>query len=323
MTSTTSITKRSSSSAARSRWAAIGAAIAVAIGAGGVGVSQAAQESGERPVFIPMTPCRILDSRAANDIGDFSGPIGPGETWEVPAHGSNGECTIPSDALALSVNLTGLNATERTFFTLYASDVALPLASNLNLDPDSTPEPNLATVELSAGGAFSLFNERGQADAIIDVAGYYVDHNHDDQRSAANGTEADGSVLFNPFDLPVTPPVTSLVTTTVETPSAGTVIVNSTINVASNVPGAVVLCSINDASGLDALAMQQWESPGADGSTAQLSGTRAYKVNGTNSTFEVRLNCQGIATATQPEAGTIRAFDRSITAIFVPDPVTP
>ena len=42
----------------RARWAAIGAAVAVTIGAGGIMSASASIDSGERTVFVPITPCR-------------------------------------------------------------------------------------------------------------------------------------------------------------------------------------------------------------------------------------------------------------------------
>ena len=52
----------------RSRWAALGAAVAVTLGAGGlVSVSAETAES----VFVGVTPRRVLDTRE----GSFDGPL--------------------------------------------------------------------------------------------------------------------------------------------------------------------------------------------------------------------------------------------------------
>ena len=55
--------RSSSLASVRSRWAAIGAACAVALGAGGFGVVNAVVSSGERSVFVPVNPIRVLDTR--------------------------------------------------------------------------------------------------------------------------------------------------------------------------------------------------------------------------------------------------------------------
>ena len=53
------------SSLMRTRWAAIGAAVAITFGAGGLGIVSAAIGYGERTVYVPIVPCRVLDTRSA------------------------------------------------------------------------------------------------------------------------------------------------------------------------------------------------------------------------------------------------------------------
>jgi len=60
----------------RSRWAAVVAAVAVTLGAGGLGVVNATLDSGERTSFVPIDPCRMLDSRTGDDdVGPRSTPL--------------------------------------------------------------------------------------------------------------------------------------------------------------------------------------------------------------------------------------------------------
>lgn len=170
------------SSLMRSRWAAIGAAIAVTLGGGGLGVVNAIQTSGERATYVPITPCRLLDTRAAAGVPGRHTPVGPGETHTQSAHGDNGQCTaIPADATALTLNVTALDATSPTYLTFWPADQAQPNASHLNPDVGAPPTPNAVNVDLSAAGQFKIFNERGSTGVIVDITGYYVDHNHDDR----------------------------------------------------------------------------------------------------------------------------------------------
>lgn len=170
----------------RSRWAAIGAAIAVSLGAGaGFGLVSATVDSGERPVYVPINPCRLMDTRSGdNNVGPRAAPLGPDETITVLAHGSNGECTgasaIPSDALGLVMNVTALRSTGRTFLTFWGEG-ANPGTANLNPDPGEPPTPNSVSTPLSSSGSFELFNAFATVEVVIDVNGYYVDHNHDDR----------------------------------------------------------------------------------------------------------------------------------------------
>jgi len=163
----------------RTRWAAVGAAVAITLGAGGLGISYATSPTGA-VAFVPITPCRVLDTRPAPDnIGNRSTPIGAGETHVVAAHGNNGACTdLPVGATGLSLNVTTLGATSPTFVTLWATGAAQPTASNLNPQPGQPPTPNAVTTGLSAGGEFNVFNAFGTVNVIIDIVGYYTDHQH-------------------------------------------------------------------------------------------------------------------------------------------------
>jgi hypothetical protein len=166
----------------RTRWAAVGAAIAITLGAGGFAVTQAAVSSGSRPVFVPITACRIADTRPQPEfnVGPRSTPIGDSQTHTITAHGTNGNCTIPADATALSLNVTALGATLPTFLTIWAANIPRPEASSLNPTPGQPPTPNAVTTELNAG-QFNIFNRQGSVDVVVDVNGYYVDHDHDDR----------------------------------------------------------------------------------------------------------------------------------------------
>jgi hypothetical protein len=68
----------------RTRWAAVGAAVAVTLGAGGIGLVDAAKEDGARPVYTAITTCRILDTRPLHMIGAKTEAFEPEETLTVP-----------------------------------------------------------------------------------------------------------------------------------------------------------------------------------------------------------------------------------------------
>jgi len=161
------------------RWAAIGAAIAVVLGAGGIGVVNATISSGERNVLVPITACRLTDTRSTA-VDARNTPLQPGETYALSAHGSNGDCTIPNDATALELNVTATEATLATFFTIWGGG-SQPIASSLNPAPGQPPTPNAVTTDLSGSGMFNIFNFTGTVNVIVDITGYYADHNHDDR----------------------------------------------------------------------------------------------------------------------------------------------
>jgi hypothetical protein len=168
----------------RSRWAAIGAAVAVTLGAGGIGLVNATNPAGA-VTFVPITPCRLADTRpnpADAGLGGRDTPLGAGETFTLDANGNLGQCTaIPQTATGVSMNATSVNPTAPTFITIWPADATRPLASSLNALPGEPPTPNGVTTELSPTGEFSVYNLAGTVDVVIDINGYYIDHEHDDR----------------------------------------------------------------------------------------------------------------------------------------------
>jgi hypothetical protein len=165
----------------RSKWAAVGAAVAVSLGAGGIGITHATTSSGEKPVYLPIKPCRLVDTRPAFQVGPRSAPVGPDETYVLNGQGSVGDCTLPTGTTALSLNVTAVGASAPTFLTLFPTGGPLPVASHLNPSPGQGPVPNAVNVDLNGSGKFSIYNLAGSVDIIIDVVGIFNDHNHDDR----------------------------------------------------------------------------------------------------------------------------------------------
>jgi hypothetical protein len=132
-----------------------------------------------RPVFVPITPCRLFDTRAADPVGPRAISIGPGDTHVQLVVGTNGRCSLPTGISAVAMNVTTINGTSASFLTVWPSDASRPLASSLNWLPGSPPSPNKVDVKLSAAGSVSFFNDVGSVDVLADVVGYYVDHSHD------------------------------------------------------------------------------------------------------------------------------------------------
>jgi hypothetical protein len=160
--------------AMRTRWAAIGAAVAVSLGGGATWIANAAGSSSPSS-FISIVPCRLMDTRPApNNVGTLSQPLGPNGTYVAHVWGTNGNCTIPSTAVTVVMNVTAVSPTAASYLSIYPSDSARPLVSSLNYEPGKGPTPNGVTVALSADGQVAFYNNAGSVDLIADVVGYYV-----------------------------------------------------------------------------------------------------------------------------------------------------
>ena len=193
----------------RTRWSAVGAAVAVVLGAGFVlPNASAAVISGERAVFVPIVPCRLFDTRPAPDnVGPRATPLGPSEVYTQQVGGPNGHCNIPTDATAVAMNVTAVGGTANSYLTVYPSDATeRPQASNLNWTPGSPAVPNKVDVKLSNTRAINLFNLSGSVNVLADVVGYYADHNHDDRYHTkaeieANVNDTLRTEVLGPFEM--------------------------------------------------------------------------------------------------------------------------
>ena len=169
----------------RTRWAAIGAAIAVTLGGGAFGVVRATVSSGERASYFPITPTRVLDTRDTNKFTN-------GSTLQLTVEGSvnvvgeaGSRTVVPTDATAVAVNLTvtgGRKNGNYGYVTAYpctsTADPA-PNASSLNFE-NGVDIANALNITTSTNGSICLY-VYGTADLIVDIAGYYADHDHDDR----------------------------------------------------------------------------------------------------------------------------------------------
>ena len=118
--------------------------------------------------YNAVAPARILDTRVGT--GGFSGPLGPGGTIAVKVGGAGG---VPADAAAAVMNVTATEPSAASYLTVYPSDVARPLASNLNYGAGQTV-PNLVTVRLGRDGKARMFNAAGSVHVVADVVGWYA-----------------------------------------------------------------------------------------------------------------------------------------------------
>ena len=119
--------------------------------------------------FLPLTPCRVVDTRWAN--GSLGGPTLAASTprsFPIPA--SN--CGVPASAAAYSLNVTVVPQQYLGFLTVWPTGQAEPAISTMN-SWDGRTKANAAIVPAGAGGAVSVFASN-PADAVLDINGYFV-----------------------------------------------------------------------------------------------------------------------------------------------------
>jgi hypothetical protein len=124
---------------------------------------------GSGAVFVPLNPARLLDSRSGNGLsGAFS--MGDPRTFAVAGRGG-----VPTDAIAVTGNLTVVRQTRHGLLALGPSVGADPSFSTLNF-PRSDVRANGVAVALGGGGSLSnVYIAAGSAstDVLFDVTGYF------------------------------------------------------------------------------------------------------------------------------------------------------
>ena len=137
---------------------------------------------GDQYTYVPsgaytaLSPFRVCDTRASRTPDECTGrTLGGGGRITVQVTGVAGPNAqmVPSGAQAVVVNLTAINhSATHTYVTAFPAG-SVPVASNMNLNPDAV-QSNLAIVQLTSGGAITLYNAVGSVDAIVDVQGYFA-----------------------------------------------------------------------------------------------------------------------------------------------------
>ncbi|MEZ5215323.1 MAG: hypothetical protein R2715_01725 [Ilumatobacteraceae bacterium] len=126
---------------------------------------------GPESPFVSFNPTRILETRAN------AGRVGYASTGERPRAGEiiqlkvAGRNDVPNDAAGVVVNVTGVDATESGYVTVWPCGQTMPTASNLNLVQGHT-RANLVVSKLGTNGRVCIYTERG-THLIADIAGYF------------------------------------------------------------------------------------------------------------------------------------------------------
>jgi hypothetical protein len=122
--------------------------------------------------FIPVTPCRVVDTRDADGI--FGGPALQGGTsrdFPIP----QSACNVPSTAAAYSLNVTVVPQGTLGYLTVWPSGQSQPLVSTLN-SLDGRIKANAAIVpagDAPHNEAISVF-ATDTTDVVLDINGYFV-----------------------------------------------------------------------------------------------------------------------------------------------------
>lgn len=275
--------------------------------------------------FVPITACRLADTRPApNRVGSQSN-FGIADTKTFQVTGSNGECVgLPTEAAAVSMNITALGATQQSFLTFWGSGDR-PLAASLNPSPDTPPTPNAVTTELSSTGAFDVYNDAGRVDLVIDVNGYYLKSSLaslQDQIDELASLRSDVDTLLaqEPFVTTATSnapstvsglldTITASLTATAPTPGSFTVWSDATVFDSGN--GGLTGCSLTTGTTADSGVERGYQST-SDSPLGSITSVRSFEVDA-GQDFTVNHVCRRLT------PGSSSSSQTRLTAIFTPE----
>ncbi len=133
--------------------------------------------------FVPVDPCRILDTRRP---GPVSGQFSPHETrdlfvfgtTDISKQGGNPDgCSSPrGEPFAVHINVTAVPRSKSGHITVFPADMSLPNASLVNYKAWGQNIANAATIKTFVqvdSEEISVHNAFGYAHIVIDVMGYY------------------------------------------------------------------------------------------------------------------------------------------------------
>jgi hypothetical protein len=136
------------------------------------GQTVATAGAGQGLSFVPVTPCRIADTRIT-PAGPFSAPaITNNQTRSFPIPQS--KCGIPSTAVAYSLNVTVAPNGPLNFLTVWPTGVPRPTVSLMN-SFDGRVKANAAIVAAGTSGSINVFaSNLTYTNVILDIDGYFV-----------------------------------------------------------------------------------------------------------------------------------------------------
>ena len=126
--------------------------------------------------FVPMKPCRVMETRAGYNFEGRSGSFGPPflggmETRTLTLPASN-VCEIPEAAQAYVLNVTAIPRGTLDYVAVYAGDESQPQLRTVS-SPDGQIVANSALVRAGSGGTVKVFASH-DTDVLMDISGYFT-----------------------------------------------------------------------------------------------------------------------------------------------------
>ncbi len=167
---------------------AVGAMVALSAGVGwaqtpGTGKADGSTRStlaaGDRAVYEPITPCRVVDTRSGG-----GGAFAPGDQRsyrvydDATGYGSQGgvlgNCGIGTDSIAVEATVTAVGPTANGYFRAWPAGDPAPNATFLNYTRGQSISNTGAISVGISNPDLTVKNFSGTTHYVIDIQGYYA-----------------------------------------------------------------------------------------------------------------------------------------------------
>lgn len=125
--------------------------------------------------YVPITPCRIVDSRTAPTA------FAPKEIRSYKTQGNTASqggatnCGVPATASALEIDATAVDATGSGFLRIYPAGGAEPNSTFMNyIDGFNASNAGSVAITPGTGANIKVKNYGSSTDLVVEVLGYYV-----------------------------------------------------------------------------------------------------------------------------------------------------
>ena len=132
-------------------------------------------------VYVPVTPCRVVDTRINNGTSFGAPSLVAGQQRTFPL--ANGSCNLPATAFAkggaLSLNVTAVPIAGQpvSYVTVWGkspTEPQTPVISTLNVPTGTmTANASLVTINRSTSESVSVYSS-DSTDLVLDITGYFA-----------------------------------------------------------------------------------------------------------------------------------------------------
>ncbi len=147
--------------------------------------------------FIPVTPCRLVDTRAGSGFPAGYGPPSMAGGGTQRTFVFTGQCGIPVSARAVSMNIAVWAPPTRADLRVFPAGGATPAVSTLNWEGGILALANAAVVPIgTAGGIVVQIDGASTVDIFIDVNGFYGPTPQDQNQYFTLNTNSSGYTMY-------------------------------------------------------------------------------------------------------------------------------